>query len=213
MADNISLAILSETQPRLVNFAFFLCGALLMLSFAPFGWYVLAPLLLVPFLYSTLHSSPKQAAWHGFWLGAGLFLAGTYWLYISIHVFGQAPLIIAIVIMLGLVFIMGCYYAVSGWLICRLCEGNVGRFLLLAPAVWVFVEWLRGWFLSGFPWMSMGYGQIDSTLSAFAPRNRESCGFFSVWGCFRVVIPISDTAEIRKDRALIANAPITPMAA
>ncbi|MFT5501702.1 MAG: apolipoprotein N-acyltransferase [Woeseiaceae bacterium] len=169
MADNISLAILSETQPRLVNFAFFLCGALLMLSFAPFGWYVLAPLLLVPFLYSTLHSSPKQAAWHGFWLGAGLFLAGTYWLYISIHVFGQAPLIIAIVIMLGLVFIMGCYYAVSGWLICRLCEGNVGRFLLLAPAVWVFVEWLRGWFLSGFPWMSMGYGQIDSTLSAFAP--------------------------------------------
>ena len=42
-------------------------------------------------------------------------------------------------------------------------------FLIVAPAIWVLDEWIRGWFLSGFPWMSLGYGQIDSTLANFAP--------------------------------------------
>ncbi|MCH8301265.1 MAG: apolipoprotein N-acyltransferase, partial [Proteobacteria bacterium] len=35
--------------------------------------------------------------------------------------------------------------------------------------VWVAIEWVRGWFLSGFPWMSLGYSQIDSPLVGFAP--------------------------------------------
>ncbi len=160
---------IAAARPRLANCAFFFCGALLTLSFAPFGWYMLAPVLLVPFLYSSLVCSPRQAAWHGFWFGAGLFFAGTYWLYVSIHVFGQAPLFVAISLMLALVVIMGLYYATCGWLLCKICAGDVGRFLPLAPAVWVFVEWLRGWFLSGFPWLSLGYGQIDSTLAGFAP--------------------------------------------
>ena len=40
---------------------------------------------------------------------------------------------------------------------------------LVGPAVWVLVEWLRGWLLTGFPWMSLGYGQSDSPLGGWAP--------------------------------------------
>ena len=140
-----------------------------MLSFAPFGWYWLAPLLVAPLLVSNFRCPPGFAAQHGFYFGAGLFLAGTYWLYVSVHVFGEAPLLIAIGLMLGLVVIMGLYYAAWAWLVCRICAGNLGVFMIVAPAGWVLVEWVRGWFLSGFPWMSMGYGQIDSTLANFAP--------------------------------------------
>jgi len=157
-----------------------------MLSFAPFGGYVLAPALLLPFLYSALHAEPRLAARYGFWYGAGLFLAGTYWLYISIHVFGQAPLFIAIFLMLALVVIMGWYYAATAFLICKLAAGQVWRLMLAAPAVWVFVEWLRGWFLSGFPWMTLGYGQIDSPLAGFAPV----AGVYAV----SLVLMISTTA-------------------
>ena len=135
---------------------FFFLGALLTVSFAPFGWNLLAPLLLLPLLYGFLVSSPRTAAAYGFWFGAGLFLAGTYWFYISIHVFGQAPLSLAIFLLLALVVIMGLYYAAAGWLTARLCDGKAMRLLLVAPSAWVAIEWLRGWFLSGFTWMSLG---------------------------------------------------------
>ena len=147
----------------------FVSGALLTLSFAPVGWYVLAPLLLLPLLCGFLVSTPKAAAIIGFCFGAGLFLTGTYWLYTSIHVFGEAPLLLAVFLMLALVLIMGLYYAAAGWLIARLCAGQAMRLLVVAPSVWVAMEWLRGWFLSGFPWMSLGYGQIDSPLAGIAP--------------------------------------------
>lgn len=155
--------------PRAGKLLFFVIGALTMLSFAPVGLYLVAPLLLLPLLYTFMFLPAKRAAAVGFWYGAGLFLTGTYWLYISIHVFGKAPLWIAIVIMLALVTIMGFYYALTAWLISRLSAGEPLRFLIAAPAVWVAIEWIRGWFLSGFPWMSMGYSQIDSPLAGLAP--------------------------------------------
>jgi apolipoprotein N-acyltransferase len=148
---------------------FFIIGALLMLSFAPMGWYGLGFALLLPLLLVCLVAKPKEAAWHGFWFGSGLFLAGTYWLYVSVHVFGEAPLWIAIFLMLGLVVIMGLYYALAAWLICHLSDARPLRLVVAAPAAWTAVEWIRGWFLSGFPWMTMGYSQIDSPLSGFAP--------------------------------------------
>ena len=147
----------------------FVFGALQVLAFAPFGWFILAPCLLIPLLYGFLKSAPRTAAGYGFCYGAGLFLAGTYWLYISIHVFGEAPLVLAIFLMVALVVIMGLYYAAAGWLIARLCEDQSARLLIVAPSVWVAIEWVRGWFLSGFPWMSLGYSQIDSPLIGFAP--------------------------------------------
>jgi len=168
VAQNFSLKDSAVAWPRVTRLAYFLFGALLMLSFAPFGWFALAPVLLLPFLYSTLYAEPRLAARHGFWYGAGLFLAGTYWLYISIHVFGKAPFFVAVFLMLALVVIMGWYYAATAFLISKLAAGNAWRLLLAAPAVWVAVEWLRGWFLSGFPWMTLGYGQIDSPLAGFA---------------------------------------------
>lgn len=159
----------TEHRPRLTRAAFFLVGALMMLSFSPFGYYLLIPILLLPLLYAFLQLAPRDAAWSGASFGAGLFLAGTYWLYVSIHVFGQAPLILALVLMLGLVLIMSLYYAATGWMIARYRGSHLWQFIILVPAVWVFHEWLRGWLLSGFPWMTLGYSQIDSPLSALAP--------------------------------------------
>ncbi len=115
-------------------------------------------------------AAPRRAAWLGFCFGSGTFLAGTYWLYTSIHVFGRAPLWVAILLMLSLVAIMGLYHALVGYVAARFFKrSGVIVWLLAIPALWVLVEWLRGWVLSGFPWLALGYSQIDSWLSGYAP--------------------------------------------
>ena len=37
------------------------------------------------------------------------------------------------------------------------------------PALWVLLEWVRGWLLSGFGWLSLGYAHTDTWLAGFAP--------------------------------------------
>ncbi len=138
-------------------------------AFAPFGLSLLVPLLLLPFLYVCLTNSPRDSAKHAFWFGFGLFLSGTYWIYISVVVFGQAPVWIALLLMLGLVLLMALYLMLTGWLVSRLASGEPWLLLAAAPAVWVVVEWARGWLLTGFPWMALGYSQVDSALAGWAP--------------------------------------------
>lgn len=164
-----SLRRLLDVDPRAVSFLYFVAGAMLTLSFAPFSCYALAPILTLPLLTAFLWSVPRRAARYAFWFGAGLFLFGTYWLYTSIHVFGQASLWIAIPLMIGLVLIMAGWYAALGWLTAVLAAGRPWRLVAVAPAAWVAVEWFRGWFLTGFPWLSLGYGQIDSPLAGWLP--------------------------------------------
>ena len=116
-------------------------------------------------------ATPRAAARLGFWFNVGTFAAGTYWLYISIHGFGEAPLWIAFGLMLGLVGIMGLYHAALGYAVARWLPAR-GRAALAGrrcPAAWLLIEWWRGWFLSGFSWLSLGYSQTDTWLAGFAP--------------------------------------------
>ncbi len=147
----------------------FLLGCLMTTAFAPFGLSLLVPVLLLPLLYVCLSVSPRDAGWLSFFFGFGLFLSGTYWIYISVVVFGEAPAWIALVLMLGLVLIMSAWLFAAGWLISRFAGGEPWLLLLVAPATWVFIEWLRGWVLTGFPWLAVGYSQVDSLLAGWAP--------------------------------------------
>ena len=145
-------------------------GAALALAFAPVGAFPLAvacPAVLFLLWHET---APRAAAWRGFLFTGGTFLAGTYWLYHSIHLVGRAPLWIAIFLMLGLVAIMGSYSAALGYVVARWGPARgVLRWMVLLPAGWMVVEWVRGWFLSGFPWLALGYAQLATALEGYAP--------------------------------------------
>jgi apolipoprotein N-acyltransferase len=146
-------------------------GALLACAFAPLEWWPLA--ILCPAVLMWLweeEASPRGAAWTGFWFGFGTFLAGTYWLFVSIHDVGKAPLWLTIGLMLGLIGIMALYNALIGYIAARwLPRAGPWRWLVGLPAAWLLVEWWRGWFLSGFSWLSLGYSQTDTWLARFAP--------------------------------------------
>ncbi len=145
-------------------------GALLACSFAPLNWWALAVLCPASLMWLWQGATPRMGAWLGFWFNAGTFAAGTYWLYISIRIFGEAPLWVAIALMVALIAIMGLYHAALGYFVTRwLPPGGAVRWLLGIPAAWLLIEWWRGWFLSGFSWLSLGYSQTDTWLASFAP--------------------------------------------
>ena len=145
-------------------------GALLACAFAPLEWWPLAIVCPAVLMGLWEDASPGDAAWTGFWFSFGTFLAGTYWLYVSIHDLGGAPVWLTIALMLGLVGIMALYNALIGYVAARwLPRGGAWRWLIGMPAAWLLVEWWRGWFLSGFSWLSLGYSQTDTWLARFAP--------------------------------------------
>jgi apolipoprotein N-acyltransferase len=145
-------------------------GIALALAFAPTSVRLLGVLAPASLFLLWHQVPPREAAWRGFLFTAGTFAAGTYWLYHSIHLIGQAPIWLALVLMLGLASIMGAYTAFSGWALARWAPSRgLARWLLALPAAWVAVEWFRGWFLSGFPWLALGYSQFGTPLVGYAP--------------------------------------------
>ena len=47
-------------------------------------------------------------------------------------------------------------------------DPSPARSLLLVPAGWTLMEWLRGWLFTGFPWLQLGYSQSDTPIAALA---------------------------------------------
>lgn len=104
------------------------------------------------------------------WLFATAWLCGTFWwLYISMHVYGGLPSILAAIAVLGLAAFLSTYYAAACALFRMLdVPGGLMRGLLFA-ALWTFAELARVTWFTGFPWGAGGYAHVDGPLSVLAP--------------------------------------------
>lgn len=119
---------------------------------------------------------PRSAAAVGFAFGLGYFLAGTSWIYVSLHTFGGMPAWLTAIATFCFCALVACYPALAGWLGARLMlrgrhhAGDGLALLVILPAAWVATELLRGYLLTGFPWLGLGYSQVPgSPLAGFAP--------------------------------------------
>src|SRR5438105_7587023 len=88
--------------------------------------------------------------------------------------------------------------AAVGWAQARFVSLPIGlRFSLVVPALWVLLEWTRGWFLTGFPWLNLGYSQSDSPIAGLA----SSIGVYGM--SFAVAVTAGLIAAAWLDRARI----------
>ena len=179
-------------------------GASLNVAFAPFGLWPLA-ILAPTALFALIRGlPPRRAGWTGAAFGAGLFAFGTYWLYTCLHVFGLVPIWLTVVLQAALIALMSMYTAALCYLANRFwLKPGATRAWLVLPVLWVLLEWLRGWALSGFPWLSLGYAMIDSPLKGWAPL----LGVYGVtWAVATIAVALNVllVPEVRISRRLFA---------
>lgn len=155
---------------RLTELASIVLGILLAFSFAPYEIFPLAIIAPAGLLALLLHATPKRAAWLGFLFGLGMFSAGVYWVFISIHEYGDVPNILATLITAGLIGILALFPAVTCYLTNRYYPvNNTAKLVYAFPAMWLLSEWIRSWVGCGFPWLFLGYSQNMSFLKGYAP--------------------------------------------
>ena len=153
------------------SFTPLLAGMALPLSFAPFHLYPIAVVSLALLFFCWQRASAKQALWSGFLFGMGFFGVGVAWIYVAIHDFGDASILLSVLLTALFVGFFALYIAAMGFLVRTLTRQPLGLadYVLLLPSLWVGFEWFKGWFLTGFPWLELGTGQIDSPLSGYVP--------------------------------------------
>jgi len=145
-------------------------GALLPLSFAPYEYFGLQfPLIAFVFLIC-LKQKNIIAFRRGFLFGLGWFAHGIYWLFYSLYFHGGMPAPVAIITIGLLSAYMALFPALTFYTANRFVKTSILNMLIVIyPINWMIFDWLRGYFLTGFPWVQIGIAQIDTYLAGYAP--------------------------------------------
>lgn len=159
-------------------------GALLPLAFAPFDLWPLA-LVSVALWFHLLDRDPGRGLLLGWLYGVGKYAVGVSWVYVSIHEYGNAPPVLAGLLVALFVAGLALFTTANAWLFVWVrnrspgADGNAPASASAAATDWtsaawfvvLFVgfDWLLTWFLTGFPWLLLGYAFLETPLSGFAP--------------------------------------------
>jgi apolipoprotein N-acyltransferase len=144
-------------------------GALMPLGFAPFNVFIIPVIALAVLFFLWREVTPWRAFWRGWLFGVGMGW-GIAWVRISMMEFGGVAPVAAWALSFALIAYVALYPAVLAyWMVRIFPDCNRVRLLLVSPALWTLLEWVRSWLFSGFPWLSLGYSQIDAPLAGLAP--------------------------------------------
>lgn len=146
-----------------------LAGAGITLSLAPYNIWPAGIFSCIALLHLLSTCSPKQALLRGWLFGLGMFGTGVSWVYVSIHVHGHTDIFLAVVLTALFCAGLGLLHSALAWCYTKYVRELPGGMLAGFPALWVLFEWLRSWLLTGFPWLYLGYGHIDTPIAGWAP--------------------------------------------
>ena len=166
-------------------------GLLHAATFAPWGYWWAQLVVLTAFAALVLaqirdRRKPLVVALTGLVFGFGWFTAGVGWLYVSMHTYGMMPAPLALLALLLFAGYLGLFPAAAAaattWLSSRgprylpafalpaaaFSASALPAFAFLFAAAFTLAELARGHFFTGFPWLAIGYAQVDGPLAGYA---------------------------------------------
>ena len=132
-------------------------GIILFCSFPSVNFFPLAWIALVPLLVALESVKNWKSAFSVGYVGGFLFFAGL--LLAIILLYPYAHILTTTLGYLLLVGYTALYFAVFAVLVYQLPWQSGMLFPLGVAAIWVTLEWVRSWLLTGFPWGNIGYSQ------------------------------------------------------
>lgn len=184
-------------------------GALCVLSLAPFYVFI-AAIISISLLFFLLEESKskKEVFLLGFAYGFGYFLAGIYWISISLLVDAKQ---FAWLIPFSLTLIpaaLALYFAIFALLYKKITE-KFSFFTLSQKAVifallWLIFEVLRSYLFTGFPWNLIGYSLL------FSENLSQIADIFGIFGLsfFAILICLAPIFLVAwKDKKIVFNKP------
>ncbi|MGH7472924.1 MAG: apolipoprotein N-acyltransferase [Candidatus Methylomirabilales bacterium] len=139
-----------------------LSGVLLALSFPRFDLAPLAFVALIPLLVGLDGVPALQGTYLGIIAGAVFSLMSIPWVVHTMTAYGGLPLPVGVLLLVVLSLYLALYVGVFAFGVTRLSPEDGLGYLVGAATLWVGLEYLRTFLLTGFPWNLLGYTQYRS---------------------------------------------------
>lgn len=159
-------------------------GIALTLSFPKAGISWAAWVALTFLFFAIRNVNVRNSIVLGLVTGMVHFATMVYWLIGTMHIYGYLPLWLSVIIFVPLVFYLALYVAAFAGLVTVLCSSSI-LLLILAPTLWVCLEYVRTYLLTGFPWGLIGYSQYEQLHLI------QIADIFGVYGVSFVIVMVN----------------------
>src|SRR6266568_5849211 len=197
---NSSWKFVRTSIPSIPESSFVIGSALFtVLSFPNFDLWFLAWIGLVPLLIVVARGTLARRAFVAGWLWGTVFFYGTCWwlTYPMIHFAHISAWLAYPLFLLPVIFV-----ALFPALACGLTTRVINQFgtwaVIIAPLIWVSVEWLR-YIITGQLWNAIGYSQAFHILTIQSARwgGVYAVGFLIVLNNAAITLPIVDSRRLK----------------
>ena len=126
-----------------------------------FQWGIFAWIVFLPLHRILLDVQPGRAFLRGWLAGFFAFTGTMYWVVVAMHLYGHVPLPISIALMFLLTVYLGLFIGLYAWGFVWMEHRWRAMAWIMAPCLWVTLEFLRTYAFSGLPWGLLGYSQFQ----------------------------------------------------
>jgi len=159
----------------------FFAGILIPCGFSPIHLPILTFIGMAWLFIQLQQQTGKKAFYHGLLFGLGFFSLGVSWIYVSIHNYGHLDAPLSALITLLFIAYLALFPGFMAIAYQRLSnKQSVLVHCILFSALWCISEWARAHCMTGFPWLLLGFGQMNTPLKHLLPVFGIFGGSFSV---------------------------------